>query len=328
MDVMASWTGREAHILRRALRMSHESFAEHLGIAVRTVAYWSQKPDTVPQPVAQEALDTVLAQASESTRAQFLLLLSADKASTPTSGTNYRVGETNKAVLASHQEWLTVRRNLGNHRAELTRLVAQLYPPSARLGSTSILMPEDWRLRTPVPLASVRLLWQDSAPVPAITGQHEETIPLRPLTAPGHRYTRYHRAVRDLDRPRLFENRLCYRLLGVRTEDDGDSPSIGIDLTLGNMCYFDMIDVGEALAHEVALTAVDSHGNVNPDRVTWEKLPFRRLASDPLALADYPLMLSVSTLTVRRSRAGSTFLLLRRNPAKVAIAGGMLALRS
>jgi hypothetical protein len=36
-------------------------------------------------------------------------------------------------------------------------------------------------------------------------------------------------------------------------------------------------------------------------------------------------MLSVSTLTVRRSSAGATFLLLRRNPAKVAIAGGMLS---
>lgn len=325
MDVMASWTGREAHILRRALRMSTESFADHLGIAVRTVAYWSQKPDTVPQPVAQEALDTVLAQAPEPTRAQFMQLLSADKASTPTSGANYRADETNKAVLANHQEWLTVRRNLGNNRAELTRLAAQLYPPSARLGSTSILMPEDWRLRTPVPLASVKLLWQESAPVPAITGQHEETIPLRPLTAPGQRYTRYHRAVRDLDRPRLFENRLCYRLLGARIADDGDSQSIGMNLTLGNMCYFDMIDVGEALAHELALTAVDSQGNVNPDRVTWDNLPFRRLARDPFDLADYPLMLSVSTLTIRRSTAGTTFLLLRRNPAKVAIAGGMLS---
>jgi hypothetical protein len=54
-------------------------------------------------------------------------------------------------------------------------------------------------------------------------------------------------------------------------------------------------------------------------------LPFRRLVSDPFALTAYPLMLSVSTLTMRRSPAGLTFWLLRRNPAKVAIAGGMLS---
>ncbi len=36
-------------------------------------------------------------------------------------------------------------------------------------------------------------------------------------------------------------------------------------------------------------------------------------------------MLSVSTLTIRCSSAGTTFLMLRRNPAKVAIAGGMFS---
>jgi len=34
---------------------------------------------------------------------------------------------------------------------------------------------------------------------------------------------------------------------------------------------------------------------------------------------------AISTLTIRRSRAGSTFLLLRRGTGKVAIAGGMLS---
>jgi hypothetical protein len=91
------------------------------------------------------------------------------------------------------------------------------------------------------------------------------------------------------------------------------------------MCYFDMIDVGEALAHEVALAAVDQQGNVRPEFISWDRLPFRRLVRDPFALAQYPLMLSVSTLTIRRSDAGTTFYLLRRNPAKVAIASGMLS---
>ncbi|WP_344266227.1 hypothetical protein [Actinomadura napierensis] len=90
------------------------------------------------------------------------------------------------------------------------------------------------------------------------------------------------------------------------------------------MCYFDMIDVGEALAHETGLVGCPE-GTVVPERLAWENLPFRRMVRDPFDLARYPLMLSVSTLTVRQSEAGTTFLLLRRNPAKVAIAGGMLS---
>ena len=46
---------------------------------------------------------------------------------------------------------------------------------------------------------------------------------------------------------------------------------------------------------------------------------------DPFQLDTYPLLLSISTLTIRRSRAGSTFLLLRREAGKVAIAGDMLS---
>jgi DNA-binding transcriptional regulator YiaG len=38
MDVIQEWTGRHAHALRKALRMTNEAFAEHLGTAVRTVA--------------------------------------------------------------------------------------------------------------------------------------------------------------------------------------------------------------------------------------------------------------------------------------------------
>jgi 8-oxo-dGTP diphosphatase len=38
MQVIASWTGGQADALRQALRMTNESFADHLGVAVRTVA--------------------------------------------------------------------------------------------------------------------------------------------------------------------------------------------------------------------------------------------------------------------------------------------------
>ncbi len=73
------------------------------------------------------------------------------------------------------------------------------------------------------------------------------------------------------------------------------------------------------------LASIDRDGNVREDRCSWERLPFRRLVRDPFDLQAYPLMLSISTLTIRRSRAGATFLLLRRGAGQVAIAGGMLS---
>jgi hypothetical protein len=116
--------------------------------------------------------------------------------------------------------------------------------------------------------------------------------------------------MRDLDRPRLFDNRICYRLQDVDWSSDPGR------LAPGYMRYFDMIDVGEALAHELALAAIYDQGNVRGDDSLWDRLPFRKLIPDPFDLRTYPLMLSISTLTIRRSRAGSTFLLLRRGTGK------------
>ncbi len=62
-QVVASWTGGQADLLRQSLRMTCESFAEYLGVVVRTVAYWRQRPETIPKAAIQEALDTALERA-------------------------------------------------------------------------------------------------------------------------------------------------------------------------------------------------------------------------------------------------------------------------
>jgi hypothetical protein len=77
VDVVPTWTGRHADALRQALRMTNETFAAHLGVAVRTVANWRARPDIVPLPAMQEILDVALAQAPEPARAQFQMLLLA-----------------------------------------------------------------------------------------------------------------------------------------------------------------------------------------------------------------------------------------------------------
>src|SRR5690349_12876542 len=74
MDVVDTWTARQACALQAALRMTNEVFAEHLGVSVRTVATWHSAPDTVPRVEIQAALDTTHERADEAVRRRFGLL--------------------------------------------------------------------------------------------------------------------------------------------------------------------------------------------------------------------------------------------------------------
>lgn len=75
MSVNNGWTGRTASALQAALRLSHEGFAEHLGIGVRTVASWHQKPDLKPKSEMQQLLDTALDQSAPAVQARFAALV-------------------------------------------------------------------------------------------------------------------------------------------------------------------------------------------------------------------------------------------------------------
>jgi tetratricopeptide (TPR) repeat protein len=71
------WTGREAKALRRALRLSVRAFADHLGVAPRTVTKWEALgAETSPWPNTQAILDTALGQADADAKLRFELLLS------------------------------------------------------------------------------------------------------------------------------------------------------------------------------------------------------------------------------------------------------------
>lgn len=74
MDVIDSWTGRTACALQAAMRATNEDFANRLGVAVRTVAGWHQRPGTVPRAEIQEALDTIYGRASAPVLRRFSVL--------------------------------------------------------------------------------------------------------------------------------------------------------------------------------------------------------------------------------------------------------------
>lgn len=82
MVSVQQWSGREASALRAALRMSTRAFADHLGVALRTVAKWeSLGAETHPRPDTQAILDTALARADPAAHARFETLLFPERKS-------------------------------------------------------------------------------------------------------------------------------------------------------------------------------------------------------------------------------------------------------
>ncbi len=76
MVTVSQWTGREAVLLRKALRLSVRTYAEQLGVGARTVTKWQKLGTaTSPWPDTQAILDTALARADAAARARFEQLL-------------------------------------------------------------------------------------------------------------------------------------------------------------------------------------------------------------------------------------------------------------
>jgi transcriptional regulator with XRE-family HTH domain len=227
------------------------------------------------------------------------------------SGTVDPVGE---RVIASQRAWRLTRNHLNHHRISLARAAARLYPDTYRLGNGLLTRP-GWIWANPADIDDVELNWSDDATPPLVTGEEAAAEGARPLIGDGGshtRYQRYTRAMRDLDRPTLFENRLSFRLLDVGCGAAVDRPR----LTFGHTTYFDAVDVCESVAHETA-AAMMTGG------LSWPALPFRRLIGDPFDLGGRVALPSINTLTIRHDRDVASFILHRRSAGSVATAGGV-----
>jgi transcriptional regulator with XRE-family HTH domain len=223
------------------------------------------------------------------------------------------LSELPEAIQASQDEWRRVRRHLAANAADLTRMAAALYPRSTRVASTPLLTRNDWIARHPIDLRDVRLDWLDGRQRKTVNGTEPDARLLFPLRRPGHQFESYTSAVRYLDRPTVFENRPTFRLLEATMADSAAS----LRFSLGT--YFEMIDVGQALAHEFAAT------QLRTQTVSLGQLPFRSLIGDPFDLRRRPVQAAINALTLRwDAQSGSaSFLLHWRDPSKVAVGGGM-----
>ena len=228
------------------------------------------------------------------------------------------VAEGTEVAAGSARRWRDVRAMLTANRHELGRVAARLYPGLPRAGSADLLCREEWLPPAPLGLDDLPVTWDGGPPdhsgAPARpTSRHDgASAQVRPLRPDGSRYASYTDAVSALDRPALFENRPCYRLLDARLA----APP---GLRIGQTSYFEGIDLGHAVAHELA-AAWQRSG----DAVRITDLPLRALAGDPCALDRRPAVVAVTTLTLRRDAGGgASFVLHWRDPAKVNHGGGL-----
>ena len=115
----------------------------------------------------------------------------------------------------SAAEWRAVRRAVNENRPVLTAAAAGLHGDVPRVAGTALLCWPAWLPGEPVDLAAVPLRWSGEAPPPAVDGSFPAAAHVLPRLASGQPYPAYAAAIEALDRPALFENRVCYRLLSA-----------------------------------------------------------------------------------------------------------------
>ena len=226
-------------------------------------------------------------------------------------------------VEQDQRRWRETRELLGGYRRKLAIVAEHLYPEFVVPGleNTGVITHPSWLPSEPVPLRSLVLDLDEYVAAPAIMGGERESAQVRPLASCEQRYQRYSHAVRDLTPPRLFENRLCFRVIGI------DLTIPVAQLQFGAMCFFDSIDTNEVLAHEMALHHLshDNRGDVAVSRASWRRLTFRKLVGDPFDLSRRPLMGAIGTLTIRGGES-PCMVLHQRDGGRVAGGGGMVHL--
>ncbi len=220
------------------------------------------------------------------------------------------------AARLSQRDWLRARDYLNQGRHRLGRAAADLYPRSWRVAGTPLLARPRWLPDAPVPLEQVMLSWCPGWPSRDVDGTGPQAAAARPLRDDGHRFGCYAAALGTLNRPGIFEDRACYRLLGA------DAANGGASLGFGEGRYFEVINVGEAVAHEYAAATLARGDPARPPGL--DELPFRSLIGDPADLGRRGVMVALCTLVLRADRdAGPSMILHWRDPARVASGGGL-----
>ncbi len=292
---------------RKTAGFTQEGLAERMGVDRSTVARW-EAGESAPQPWLRPGLANLLGVSREGLAA--LLTREPAPVVALASGGLAATDRRNR-VRVSQEDWLRVRLAPGVRGRELTELAAWLYPEAQRAPGGHVLSGTGWLLDTPVELDDVRLHWDSEAS--AVPPPHTALLDgLLPLTGTGTRYRDYSRAVRDLVRPRLLENRASYRLTSVH------ATAGGLALGFGRTTFFEVFNVKQMVAHEFKRAWLRS-GRQIP---SMDQLPLRTAIRDPFDPARLLMSPGVNTLTIRAGDEPS-FVLHERDGGKVADGGGL-----
>lgn len=217
---------------------------------------------------------------------------------------------TDRDQMAPHQ-WRETRAWLNQNRWTLSQTAADLYPDAQRVAGTVLLAGDHWIPPAPVRLETLEVVLHETASPATVTGREPASEPVRAQDENGAPFASYSEAMRQLNSPKIFENRLCYGLANIMARRQV--------LEFAPARYFANIDIGEAVAHEYAAAARLAGAPTMAD------LPFRRLVGDPMDLSRRPVPVAISTLVLRNdTAAGQAQMVLHwRDPAKVASGGGL-----
>jgi hypothetical protein len=201
-------------------------------------------------------------------------------------------------------------------------MAAGLYPDLPRVAGTDLLCRPGWLPATPLDLADVALGWVSDPPPPAVEGTGAAAGHVLPRSGTSHAYPTYAAAIEALDRPALFENRVCYRRLDADLGGPAGASRPG--LRFGPSRYFDAVNLGGAVGHELTAAWAASGPAGSAGAPALADLPLRASVGDPCALPHRSALTAVTTLTLRRAGDGTaSFLLHWRDPARVNHAGGL-----
>lgn len=218
----------------------------------------------------------------------------------------------NEDLTPTAAAWRAVRGYQRERRGELTQQAATLYPDVPRVDGTTLLTRTKWLPSKPTPMEDVTLR---SVAEPDTHRSAEELVAAAADQLPKigeHGAVTYAEALAAIERPRLLVDRPTYRL--VAADLTASPPSISV----APGTYYDVLNIGEAAGHEYA-----THHRAGR-RQSLADLPLRNRIGDPTNPGGRPVLMAITTLTIRYDRTAQDARLLVhwRDPTKVATNGG------
>lgn len=194
---------------------------------------------------------------------------------------------------ASRRRFLSERKAYETRRAALNRSAVEWYGKDVYLiGATAQITCPGWIPAAPIPISNVSVIddrtaenedWFVRELSPLISGQ----LPYQ--EGARGKFSSRHDAIEALCRPKLWENRICYRLTGVELEPDAAK------LSVAPIRFFTGLDVSESLAVEMLRGIKSSRTS---------RLALRRSLGQPCDLKRNPVHAGVATVTIVRHADG------------------------